>query len=89
MTRRATRLLVTGVLLLGAGLGIVLWGAFDLVATGYRIDDEGTSSRLADDLLGWGGLVTGLSAGVVGAILLAVDSFRSDRERDAGVPRGA
>ncbi|WP_147543528.1 hypothetical protein [Aeromicrobium massiliense] len=84
MTRRGTRLLVIGTALVAFGAGVLLWGALDLAATGYRVDEEGTSSRRADDLLGWGGLALGLLSAALGAVVLALAESRLDQDaRDA------
>ncbi|TCI99355.1 hypothetical protein [Aeromicrobium sp. IC_218] len=81
MTRRGTRLLVIGTALVAFAAGVLLWAALDLVATGYRVDEEGTSSRQADMLLGWGGLALGLVLGSVGAVVLGLAQAHIHREQ--------
>lgn len=81
MTQRGTRLLVIGTALVAFAAGVLLWGALDLVATGYRVDEEGTSARQADMLLGWGGLALGLVLASIGAVVLGLAQAHVHREQ--------
>ncbi len=72
-----------GTALVAFAAGVLLWAALDPVATGYRVDEEGTSARQADMLLGWGGVALGLFLASIGAVVLGRAQSRAE------VPAGA
>ena len=47
-----------GCLVLGIGIGIGLMAVLTLIADGYRVSEQGVTT-LAEDLIGWGGLLLG------------------------------
>jgi hypothetical protein len=56
--------------LLGAGATLLLLSAVDLVATGYRVDEQGTSPTTFEQASQWGGLLVGVLVLSVAAVLV-------------------
>jgi hypothetical protein len=66
-----------GLLVMGFGAGIGLFSAGWMIETGYRIDAEGTTTTMAEDVLGWGSLLVAVVFVALAAVSLAAGRSRA------------
>ena len=64
-------------LVMGFGAGMGLWAAGWMIETGYRIDAQGTTTTMAENVPGWGSLLVAVVFVTLAAVSLAAGRSRA------------